>query len=152
MAPYLSLYHKLGPLWLFLSTPQQIARLPESQVPLDHQPLLEERLAHNRWRLDNYKNSHEVLNVAAESDSGNNKTSVVVSTNRIHQPQPKTQHQKYSAPQVSALRRAIVIPEAGSKEFNSKMNAKQKHLGCKKSARPISSHNGYISDQNSDIK
>ena len=27
------------------------------------------------------------------------------------------------------------------------MNAKQKHLGCKKSARPIRSHNGYISDQ-----
>ena len=26
-------------------------------------------------------------------------------------------------------------------------NAKQKHLGCKKSARPIRSHNGYISDQ-----
>ena len=25
--------------------------------------------------------------------------------------------------------------------------AKQKHLGCKKSARPIRSHNGYISDQ-----
>ena len=27
------------------------------------------------------------------------------------------------------------------------MYAKQKHLGCKKSARPIRSHNGYISDQ-----
>ena len=27
------------------------------------------------------------------------------------------------------------------------LNAKQKHLGCKKSARPIRSHNGYISDQ-----
>ena len=26
-------------------------------------------------------------------------------------------------------------------------DAKQKHLGCKKSARPIRSHNGYISDQ-----
>ena len=26
-------------------------------------------------------------------------------------------------------------------------HAKQKHLGCKKSARPIRSHNGYISDQ-----
>ena len=25
--------------------------------------------------------------------------------------------------------------------------AKQKHLGCKKSARPIRSHYGYISDQ-----
>ena len=25
--------------------------------------------------------------------------------------------------------------------------AKQKHLGCKKNARPIRSHNGYISDQ-----
>ena len=28
-----------------------------------------------------------------------------------------------------------------------KLYAKQKHLGCKKSARPIRSHNGYISDQ-----
>ena len=27
------------------------------------------------------------------------------------------------------------------------LNANQKHLGCKKSARPIRSHNGYISDQ-----
>ena len=26
-------------------------------------------------------------------------------------------------------------------------DAKQKHIGCKKSARPIRSHNGYISDQ-----
>ena len=29
----------------------------------------------------------------------------------------------------------------------SMVQAKQKHLGCKKSARPIRSHNGYISDQ-----
>ena len=34
-APYIHLSpcHDLGPLWLFLSTPEQIARLPESQVP-----------------------------------------------------------------------------------------------------------------------
>ena len=93
-----------------------------------HQPLFEERLAHNRWRLDNYKNSHEVFNVAAESGSGNNEASVVVSTNKIHQPQPKTQHQKYNAAQLLALRIATVISEAGSKEFNSKMNILKKIL------------------------
>ena len=27
-----------------------------------------------------------------------------------------------------------------------RLYAKQKHLGCKKSARPIRSHNGYISE------
>ena len=34
MAPYVHLgpYHDLDPLWLFLSTPDQIARLPGSQV------------------------------------------------------------------------------------------------------------------------
>ena len=32
-------------------------------------------------------------------------------------------------------------------DYPSRYNAKQKHLGCKKSARPIRSHNGYISDQ-----
>jgi len=56
--------------------------------------LFEERLAYNRWQLENFKNSHEMFNVAAESDSGNNEVSVVVSINKIHQPQPKTQHQK----------------------------------------------------------
>ena len=93
-----------------------------------HQLLFEERLAHNRWRLDNYKNFHEVFNVAAESGSGNNEASVVVSTNKIHQPQPKTQHQKYNAAQLLALRIATVISEAGSKEFNNKMNILKKVL------------------------
>ena len=35
----------------------------------------------------------------------------------------------------------------GSLLFLVYINAKQKHLGCKKSARPIRSHYGYISDQ-----
>ena len=33
------------------------------------------------------------------------------------------------------------------RSFHVHIDAKQKHLGCKKSARPIRSHNGYISDQ-----
>ena len=93
-----------------------------------HQPLFEERLAHNRWWLDNYKSSHEVFNGTAESSSGNSGASVVVSTNKIHQPQPKTQYQKYNAAQFVALKIATVVSEAGSKEFNSKMNVLKKVL------------------------
>ena len=36
--------------------------------------------------------------------------------------------------------------------FGCYLYAKQKHLGCKKSARPIRSYNGYIATKNSDIK
>lgn len=93
----------------------------------NHQPLFEERLAYNRWWLDNYKSSYEVFNVAAESGSGNAEASVVVSTNKINQPQPKT-HQKYNAAQLLALRIATVISETGSKEFNNKMNILKKVL------------------------
>ena len=59
------------------------------------QSLFEEGLTHSRWRLSYYKNSYEVFNVTAESGSGSDEASIVVSTNKIHQPQPKTQHQKY---------------------------------------------------------
>ena len=95
-----------------------------------HQPLFEQRLAHNRWKLDNYKSSHEVFNVGAESCIENNDASVIVSTNKIHQPQPKTQHQKYNAAQLLALRVAKVISEAGSKEFDNKMSILKKVLQC----------------------
>jgi len=84
--------------------------------------LYEETLVHKRWRLDNYKACHVALNSAAESSSASNETSVIVSTNKIHQPQPKTQHQKYNAAQLLALRIAAVISETGIREFNSKMN------------------------------
>ena len=78
-----------------------------------YQPLFEERLAHNRWWLDNYKSSHELFNGAAESSSGNSGASVVVSTNKIHQPQPKT-YQKYNAAQFLALKIATVVSEESS--------------------------------------
>ena len=41
-APYVHLgpCHDLGPLWLFLSTPDQMARLPGSQVRCTHPPTL----------------------------------------------------------------------------------------------------------------
>ena len=93
-----------------------------------HQPLFEERMAHSRWRLDFYKNSYEVFNVAAERGSGNDQASVVVSTNTIHQPNPKTQHQKYNAAHILALRLATVISETGDKEYNNKMNILKKVL------------------------
>ena len=102
-----------------------------------HQPLFEERLAHNRWRLDNYKSSHEVFNVGAESCIENNDASVIVSTNKIHQPQPKTQHQKYNAAQLLALRVAKVISEAGSKEFDNKMSILKKVLQCWENGKSV---------------
>ena len=74
------------------------------------------------------KNSYEVFNVAAESGSGNDQASVAVSTNKIHQPYPKTQHQKYNAAHILALRLATVISETGDKEYSNKMNILKKVL------------------------
>lgn len=69
-----------------------------------------------------------MVNGAAESSSKNSGASVVVSTNKIHQPQPETQHQKYSVIQFLALKIATVVSEAGSNECNSKMNVLKKVL------------------------
>ena len=41
----------------------------------------------------------------------------------------------------------ILVGQRGTSACGGHQDAKQKHLGCKKSARPIRSHNGYISDQ-----
>ena len=95
-----------------------------------HHSLFEEGLTHSRWRLSYYKNSYEVFNVAAESGSGSDEASVVVSTNKIHQPQPKTQHQKYNAAHILALKLATVVSETGCKKYSNKMNILKKILQC----------------------
>ena len=78
-----------------------------------------------------------LANVGAESCIENNDASVIVSTNKIHQPQPKTQHQKYNAAQLLALRVATVISEAGSKEFDNKMSILKKVLQCWENGKSI---------------
>ena len=44
-----------------------------------------------------------------------------MTSNEVHRPKPKTQHQKFKAAHALLLRMTTVISEAGTKEFNMKM-------------------------------
>lgn len=88
----------------------------------NEQPMFDETLVHKRWRLDNYRTSHVAHNMTADGSCANSSASIIVSTNEMHQPQPKTQHQKYNAAQILALRIATLVSETGISEFNNKMS------------------------------
>ena len=77
------------------------------------------------------------MNASAECGIENNEASVIVSTDKVRQPQPKTKHQKYNAAQLLALRMATVISETGSKEFNSKMHVLKKVLQHCKNGKSV---------------
>ena len=91
-----------------------------------HQPLFDEDLTHGRWHLSNYKKAHDISSELGCQGSEN--SGIIVTSNEVQQPKPKTQHQKFKAAHALTLRIATIISEAGTKDFNTKMADTKKLL------------------------